>query len=107
MSEPTYVKNDELRHTYPYGRHDILVGFEGGVELKERVTAAFAFDPECRRVVVPVDEGDKDQVAACEAAGLRYVLDVETPSRKEYSLMVAEPDWVLAQSTDVKDLELK
>lgn len=99
-----YVKKIELRHTYPYGRHDIAVDYEGGTDLAARVKEAFDSDPECRRVVVAVEQDNKEEIAVCEDAGLRYVLDVQQRSGEENALMVAEPDWVLAQSTDVKDL---
>lgn len=103
----TYISATELRHTYPYGEHDIAVDFAGGENLRERVAAAFAEDPQCRRVVVAVEQDNKEQIGLCEDHGLHYVLDVQLRTREEVALMVAEPDWVSAQSTDIKDLELK
>lgn len=103
----TYVSSTELRHTYPYGSHDAQVDFNGGEDLRARVDAVFAADAECRRVVVMVEQENVEQIKVCEDAGLRYVLDVQLRTGEEVSLMVSEPDWVTAQSTDVKDLELK
>lgn len=106
MTTWSYVSDTELRHTYPYGRHDITVPFGDGTGLKEAVAAAFASDAACRRVVVPVEEDNKEQIGICEEAGLRYVLDVQLRTREELALMVAEPDWVTAQSTDIQELDL-
>ncbi|QPK79107.1 hypothetical protein G7Y31_11560 [Corynebacterium lizhenjunii] len=101
-----YVSATELRHTYPFGTHDATVDFADGKDLQARVRAVFAEDPKCRRVVVQVAQDNLEDIAACERAGLRFVVNVETRSRKEIALMVAEPDWVLQQPTEVEDLEL-
>jgi hypothetical protein len=59
-----------------------------------------AADPECRRVVFAASVGDLDAVAAAQAAGFRYVLDVDVPDA-ELSLLVAEPDWVSDVDADL------
>jgi hypothetical protein len=46
----------------------------------------------------PVD--DLEIVAAAEAAGFRYVVDVEVPG-EDLSLLVAEPEWVTRVDMDL------
>lgn len=101
-----YVSDSELRHTYPYGKHDIEVDFTDKETLASAVNKAFASDPNCRRVVVKVEQDNVEQISTCEDAGLRYVLNVQLRTLEEVSLMVAEPDWVSSQSTAIEDLEL-
>jgi hypothetical protein len=50
-------------------------------------------DDGCKRVVFGAAADDQDLVAAAQAAGFRYVLDVDLPGA-ELSLLVAEPRWV-------------
>jgi hypothetical protein len=57
-------------------------------------------DPRCRRVVHAVPAGQRDQIAAAESAGCRYVVDVDL-GREELSLLVAEPDWVTDTDIDI------
>lgn len=107
MSEVISISNSELRHTYPYGARDRVMAFSDADDIRKTVESVFAGDPKCRRIVVPVEQGDVTQVEQCETAGLRYVLDVRTREGDELSLMVAEPEWVSNQSTDTKDLKLQ
>lgn len=102
----TYISKTPVRHTYPYGRHDLEVPFAPVAELRESLAQAFREVEECRRVVVVIDEGDLDAIRTCEDAGMSYSLDVQLPDGREVSLMVQEPDWVTSQSTDITDLEL-
>jgi hypothetical protein len=51
-------------------------------------------------------EQDLDAIAWAERAGFRFVVDVETRSGG-YSLLVVEPDWVLAQPHILEDIPLK
>ncbi|WP_181148185.1 hypothetical protein [Arthrobacter sp. MYb213] len=44
-----------------------------------------------------MEEGDVVGIARGEAAGYRYVLDVDMHGRS-LSLLIAEPDWVLEDS---------
>jgi hypothetical protein len=65
-----------------------------------------AADPACRRLVLAVDEGDVAGIARGEAAGFRYVLDVDVPGRS-LSLLAAEPEWVLEDSRHLDDVPTK
>ncbi|AOX06298.1 hypothetical protein BJP05_09135 [Corynebacterium sp. NML98-0116] len=101
------ITKSPLKHTYPYGTTDTVVDLGTTAEIKETVAEVFKQQPECRRVIVPVPVGDTDGVIAAEEAGLRYVLDVTQRDGQEFSLLVAEPDWVTNQSMDIDGLELK
>lgn len=96
-----------LRDTYPVSAHDVEVRVTGAptaaVLTDVLVTVAgavMAADPRCRRVVYAARAGDHDAVSAAEAAGFRYVLDVDVPSA-ELSLLVAEPAWISLADVDV------
>ncbi|MCK7641990.1 hypothetical protein JIM95_003480 [Corynebacterium sp. CCM 8835] len=102
-----HISRSPLRHTYPYGSDDMELPFGTAESMRTGVSEVFAAHPECRRIVIAVPEGDLDAVSECEAAGLRYVVDVETREGADVSLMVAEPDWLTRQSTDISELELK
>ncbi|PCC30245.1 hypothetical protein CIK76_01900 [Glutamicibacter sp. BW80] len=60
-------------------------------------------DPECRRLVIATDESDVAQIARAEAAGYRYVVDVDLYDRA-VSLMTAEPAWVLEESRRIDEV---
>ncbi|GAA4788982.1 hypothetical protein FRX94_06695 [Corynebacterium canis] len=98
------VANSPLRHTYPFGQHDVELTYGTADELRTDTAAIFAAEPRCRRVVVAVPEGDLEAIAECESAGYRYVLDVQLRDGKEVSLMVNEPEWVT--SKDKEEVEL-
>jgi hypothetical protein len=96
-----------LRDTYPVSAHDVEIytGKDAAPQalpepLGELSRAIMAADPECRRVVFAASVGDLDAVAAAQAAGFRYVLDVDVPDA-ELSLLVAEPDWVSDVDADL------
>lgn len=101
-----YVKDHPVRHTYPYGANDVILPYNNAEALAQRISEVFATDPKCRRVIVPVEPDNVEEISACEDAGMRYVLDVQLRTGEEHALMVAEPDWVANQSTDTKNLEL-
>lgn len=101
----TYVSHSPLQHTYPFSAHDVTIPFADADTLRTQIADVFKVDPECRRVVVAVTQDDAE-VATCEEAGMRYVLEVQLRDGSDVSLMVAEPRWVLNQSTDIKDLNL-
>lgn len=61
--------------------------------LEKSVAAVRAADPDCRRIVFGAPRAVPGAVAAAEAAGFRYVLDVDLPDT-ELSLLVCEPEWV-------------
>lgn len=103
----TPIKQSPLRHTYPYSAHDVEAPFGTAKQMTTSIREAFNTDPDCRRVVVAIDQDDLDQMRTAEDAGLRFVVNVQLRDGREVSLMVAEPDWVSSQSTDIKDLELE
>lgn len=99
----------ELVDAYPAGTHDRELLFQGRPQPAElaRVTAeVLASDPRCRRVVIALPELDLDAIAWAEEGGFRYVVDVETRSGG-FSLLVTEPDWVLAQPHILDEIPLK
>jgi hypothetical protein len=59
-----------------------------------------AADPRCRRVVFAAPVDDLEIVAAAQAAGFRYVVEVEVPG-EDLSLLVAEPEWVTRVDMDL------
>ncbi|GAA3590493.1 hypothetical protein GCM10022198_12960 [Klugiella xanthotipulae] len=106
-----------LGRSYPAGAHDReLRSAEGDTAtvagrpfdpeaLRAVSEYLLAEDPRCRRVVLPVPEQDLAAIAAAEAGGFRYVVDVET-AETEQSLLVVEPDWVTAQPLDLDAIPL-
>lgn len=101
-----YVKDHPIRHTYPFGSNDVVLPYSGANALSERIREVFDTDAKCRRVIVPVEPDNVEEISACENAGMRYVLEVQLRTGEEHVLMVAEPDWVADQSTDTTSLEL-
>ncbi|MBV6760415.1 hypothetical protein [Rhodococcus opacus] len=104
-----------LRHSYPVSARDIevrLVDPGGSAELTTALRAVVAAirdaEPQCRKVVYAVESGGSKQgrvgtlatIAAAEAAGFRYVVDVDVADH-ELSLLVSEPDWVTAVDIDL------
>lgn len=96
-----------LRHAYPAGAHDVEVRIAEASPpklltdvLRVLADAIQAADPRCRRVVFAAPVADLEAVTAAQAAGYRYVVDVEVPG--EYlSLLVAEPQWVTRVDMDL------
>lgn len=98
-----------LADAYPAGTHDRELVVEGAPSAAEvsRVTARILEDePQCRRVVLPVPERDLRAIAWAEDAGFRYVIDVETHVGG-LSLLVTEPEWVIAQPHILDDIPLQ
>ncbi|MGP3962073.1 hypothetical protein ACTWPT_39400 [Nonomuraea sp. 3N208] len=91
-----------LRDAYPVAAHDVELQVDGaGTELLlALVDAVSVADPRCRRVVYAVQEGDLPRIAAAEAAGFRYVVDVDLADA-QLSLLVAEPGWATRTDTDL------
>ncbi|MHA2787677.1 hypothetical protein ACXZ66_00790 [Corynebacterium sp. S7] len=106
MSNFTLIQNSELRHTYPYGKTDIEVPFGTVDELRESIDKVYQEFPECRRIVVAVEQDNLTEIGICEDAGLRYAIDVQTRDGRESSLMVHEPTWVKEEPSEIEDLEL-
>ena len=89
-----------LRHAYPVGAHDVELAItdDAASQGVTRPLAALAqtilnSDINCRRVVFAAPASDAAMVYAAEAAGFRYVIDVDVPGA-ELSLLVAEPNWI-------------
>nr|WP_201468502.1 hypothetical protein [Microbacterium hydrocarbonoxydans] len=98
---------------YPAGAHDVELivdpvaeGRPTAAAIAESATRIFQADPRCRRIVLAVPELDIPSIAWAEEVGFRYVLDVEVRSGG-FSLLVLEPDWVLAQPHILDDIPLK
>lgn len=98
----------ELVDAYPAGTDDrelLIQGQPSAAAVAELTAQVLAARPRCRRVVLPVPEQDLDAIGWAEDAGFRYVVDVETRSGG-YSLLVTEPEWVLAQPHILDDIPL-
>ncbi|RYF61892.1 MAG: hypothetical protein EOO27_00150 [Comamonadaceae bacterium] len=104
-----------LRNSYPVSARDIEVRLFELTSSDELTTALHAVvaairktEPECRKVVYAVDSNDAYQgrvsrlaiIAAAEAAGFRYVVDVDV-AEAELSLLVSEPEWVTEVDIDL------
>lgn len=96
-----------LRDAYPVGAHDVELVLETDQDaktvpalLRTLVAAVRAADPRCRRVVYAVAEGDRIATEYAEAAGFRYVVDIDV-QHKQLSLLVHEPEWVTHTDTDL------
>jgi hypothetical protein len=61
-------------------------------------------DPACRRVVFASDAAALDRIAAAEAAGYRYVVDVDVEADEQLSLLVTEPGHLTQEPLDVGDM---
>ncbi|MFG2937796.1 hypothetical protein [Streptomyces sp. NPDC048282] len=96
-----------LRDAYPAGAHDVEVVVESAGRgdpapalLRTLVDAVRAADPRCRRIVYAAEEGDRTATEYAEAAGFRYVVDIDLKDRR-LSLMVHEPGWVTGTDMDL------
>ena len=95
-----------LRDAYPVGARDVELDVTNDA-APQRVTRPLAAltqtilnsDNSCRRVVFAAPADDAAMVSAVEAAGFRYVLDVDVPGA-ELSLLVAEPSWITELDDD-------
>ncbi|MDR6508195.1 hypothetical protein [Arthrobacter oryzae] len=102
----SFVLSTPLATAYPAGVRDRLLEPAQGASaealqlVSEKVMKD---DPACRRLVLATTEGDVEAIARGEAAGYRYVVDVDVPGRS-LSLLVAEPDWVLEESRHLDDI---
>ena len=103
------ARDGEFAAAYPAGAHDRELAIEGDPTWEALASIAdqvLSDDPRCRRVILPLPERDLDAIAWAESAGFRFVVDVETRSGG-YSLLVIEPDWVLAQPHILEEIPLK
>jgi len=92
-----------LAAAYPAARHDVELRVEDvpvgelSAVLAAATTRILASDPDCRKVVFGAPAGDLATLAAAEAAGFRYVVDVDVAEDGkvvELSLLVCEPEYV-------------
>lgn len=95
-----------LGDTYPASQHDVEIRLldvapdAASEVLRTESDRILSADPGCRKVVLAVAEGDLDLVRAAEAAGFRFVVDVDLPG-EQLSLFVREPAWVTAVDMDL------
>lgn len=105
-----------LRNSYPISARDIEVRLFGLASSDELTTALAAVvaaihsaEAHCRKVVYAVESNGAHQgrisrlatIAAAEAAGFRYVVDVDV-AESELSLLVSEPGWVTEVDIDLE-----
>src|SRR5689334_22518710 len=102
-----------LAAAYPAARHDVELRVDGvppeelSSVLGREARRILADDPNCRKVVFAAPAKHVKIIAAAEAAGFRYVVDVDIPAglndgdghdgkrtTTELSLLVLEPDFV-------------
>jgi hypothetical protein len=103
------VRLGELVDAYPAGAHDIELALDGEPEVqvvRDFIADILRGDPRCRRIVLAVPERDLEAIGWAEDAGFRFVVDVETRAGA-HSLLVVEPDWVLAQPHALDDIPIK
>jgi hypothetical protein len=99
---------NHLAGTYPIGAEDREIRIHIGsspVAIAVAVRELLSRAPRCRRVVLAVPVGDLEAMRIAEDGGFRYVVDVDT-HEQSFSLLVAEPGWVLSQPSAMEDLPL-
>lgn len=104
-----HARLGEFVDAYPAGTHDLELLVEGDptpFEVSRVAMECLVADERCRRIVLAVPEQDVPAIAWAEEAGFRYVVDVEVRSGA-YSLLVTEPEWVIAQPHILEDIPLK
>jgi hypothetical protein len=102
------VLGNRLDGTYPIGAEDREIRLHPSsspAAVASAVHAIMSEAPRCRRVVLAVPLGSLDEMRLAEDGGFRYVVDVDT-HHESLSLLVAEPEWVLAQPSAIEDLPL-
>jgi hypothetical protein len=105
----TRCLDGRLKSAYPASRHDVELRVQGAmgadlsVALAREVARIFEGDPQCRKIVYAAPAGDLATIRAAEAAGFRYVVDVDIADagrRLELSLLVREPQFVTRVDMD-------
>ncbi|MFC0582398.1 hypothetical protein [Micrococcoides hystricis] len=110
-----FITRTPLDASYPAGVRDRLVKVVdaedeavGPEALQLTAEKLFAQDPELRRIVLATPVDDVPQIARGEAAGFRYVVDVDVKGGPgqvdELSLLAAEPAWVIEESKHLDDV---
>lgn len=107
--------NGRLRLAYPVAARDVEARVSDVTSAKDLTAVLRAIvpairesDPQCRKVVYAVEHSGSGRaplstaatIAAAEAAGFRYVVDVDIDDA-ELSLLVAEPEWVTGVDIDL------
>lgn len=103
-----HARSGDLVDSYPAGSHDLELFVEGHANptvLRQLTSQILADTPQCRRIVLAVEEGHLESIDWAEQAGYRYVVDVET-AEGAFSLLVTEPDWVIEQPAILEDIPL-
>lgn len=116
MSEPTIkverCVTGRLAGAYPAASHDVELQVAGvptdrlAEVLRTESDRVLTEDPRCRKVVFGAPVDDLEVMAAAEAAGFRYVVDVDVPDDDagalELALLVREPAWVTRVDMDLE-----
>lgn len=92
--------------SYPAGLRDRLLAVSDGAPAGAIQLASefvMATDGACRRIITACAEGDIDSIARAEAAGYRFVVEVDTRTGS-FALLAAEPAWVLEESRNIDDV---
>ena len=99
-----------LAAAYPAGRHDVELRLDDVTvadqteTLRRESDALLAGDPSLRKVIFAAHADDTDSIRSAEAAGFRYVVDVdvlEQGTPVALSLLVREPDFVTHVDMDL------
>lgn len=103
-----------LAGAYPASEHDVELRVDGVPAgelrdvLRQKSDEILDSDRECRKVVYAASVGDLAAIAAAEAAGFRYVVDVDIADDEsgtlELSLLVREPDHVTRVDMNLEDV---
>jgi hypothetical protein len=102
------VLGNRLDGTYPIGAEDREVRIHAAsspASVATAVRSLMSDAPRCRRVVLALTVGSLEDMRIAEDGGFRFVVDVDTHD-ESLSLLVAEPEWVLAQPSAIEDLPL-
>lgn len=102
----TLVLGSEFEASYPAGLRDRLMTVtERGPAQAIQIASEFVMsvDRSCRRIVMACAEDDIESIARSEAAGYRFIVEVDTYSGS-YALLAAEPDWVMEKSRNIDDI---
>ena len=100
------VVDSEFAATYPSGLRDRLLLPEPGAPAEAIQLASeivMGSDPACRRLVLATAEDDLDAIGVAEAAGYRFVVEVDL-HRGSFALLIAEPVWVLEESRNIDEV---
>jgi hypothetical protein len=100
------VVDSEFATTYPSGLRDRLLLPEAGAPAEAiQLASEFVMETEaaCRRLVLACAEDDLEAIGIAEAAGYRFVVEVDLHSGS-FALLAAEPAWVLEESRNIDEV---